>query len=59
MVFHYTVGKPGTLSGRISLASAQKAVTQATVEGLFFAGEMPNKLKHPVPPFGCFTEVEL
>ena len=46
MVFRYTASKPGALSGRISLASAQKAITQATDQGLFFAGEMPNQLKH-------------
>jgi len=46
MVFRYTASKPGTLSGRISLKSGQKAKTQATDQGLSFAGEMPNKLKH-------------
>ena len=46
MVFRYTATKPGALSGRISLRSGQKAKTQATEQGLSFAGEMPNKLKH-------------
>ncbi len=46
MVFRYTASKPGALSGRIRLVSAQKANTEATEQGLSFAGEMPNKLKH-------------
>jgi alpha-L-fucosidase 2 len=46
MVFHYTTSRPGTLSGRISLQSGQKAQTQADEQGLQFAGEMPNALKH-------------
>ncbi len=46
MVFRYTASKPGRLSGRINLQSAQEAKTQATEAGLTFAGEMPNQLKH-------------
>lgn len=46
MVFRYTASKPGAFSGRISLKSAQKAGTQAAEQGLSFAGEMPNHLKH-------------
>lgn len=46
MVFRYTASQPGALSGRISLVSAQKAQTRATDQSLWFAGEMPNKLKH-------------
>ena len=46
MVFRYRASKPGALSGRISLKSGQKSRTQATDQGLSFAGEMPNKLKH-------------
>ena len=46
MVFRYTANRPGALSGRISLTSAQAAKTQANEKGLFFAGEMPNQLRH-------------
>jgi alpha-L-fucosidase 2 len=46
MVFRYTADKPQKLSGRLALKSAQKAQTKATEQGLLFAGEMPNKLKH-------------
>lgn len=46
MVFRYSAGKTGALSGRISLVSGQKTKTQATEGGLVFAGEMPNQLKH-------------
>ena len=46
MVFRYTAGKPGALSGRISLVSGQQATTRADEHGLAFAGEMPNRLKH-------------
>ncbi len=46
MVFRYTAGKPGALTGRIALVSGQGAPCTATAAGLSFAGEMPNKLKH-------------
>lgn len=46
MVFRYTASSPGALSGRISLKSGQQAQTHANEQGLFFTGEMPNKLKH-------------
>jgi alpha-L-fucosidase 2 len=46
LVFRTTASRPAALSGRIRLASAQKARTQATADGLSFAGEMPNKLRH-------------
>ena len=46
MVFSYTASTPGALSGKITLASAQKAETRATEQGLSFSGEMPNRLKH-------------
>jgi alpha-L-fucosidase 2 len=46
IVFRYTASRPGALSGRIHLNSGQKAETQATGQGLLFAGEMPNNLKH-------------
>ena len=46
MVFRYTASAPAALSGKLSLASAQKAATRATADGLVFAGEMPNHLKH-------------
>ncbi|HNQ89105.1 MAG TPA: glycoside hydrolase N-terminal domain-containing protein [Verrucomicrobiota bacterium] len=46
MVFHYTASKPGMLSGRVSLKSGQGAKARATEEGLSFAGEMPNALRH-------------
>jgi hypothetical protein len=46
IVFRYTASKPATLSGTITLKSAQGAKTIATDESLSFAGEMPNKLKY-------------
>jgi alpha-L-fucosidase 2 len=46
MVFRYGASSPGALSGTIRLASAQKATTRAIENGLFFAGQMPNKLRH-------------
>ncbi len=46
LVFRYTAGRRGALSGRISLQSGQSARTQATDNSLWFAGEMPNHLKH-------------
>src|ERR1035437_6167464 len=46
MVFYYTASKKGTLSGTISLTSAQNTKSKATDNSLLFNGEMPNKLKH-------------
>jgi alpha-L-fucosidase 2 len=46
MVFEYKASKKGVFSGRISLASAQGAVSISTVNGLSFEGVMPNKLKY-------------
>ena len=46
LAFRYSADKPGTLTGKISLASAQGATTTASLTGLVFSGEMPNKLKH-------------
>ncbi|MEI7911714.1 MAG: glycoside hydrolase family 95 protein [Verrucomicrobiota bacterium] len=46
LAFRYSADKPGALTGKISLKSAQDAVTTATANNLVFSGEMPNKLKH-------------
>jgi alpha-L-fucosidase 2 len=46
LVFRYTASKPGALSGRIRLSSGQNAPTRAAAQGLAFAGQMPNQLKH-------------
>lgn len=46
MVFRYTAGQAGALSGRLGLVSGQQARTRADKHGLTFAGEMPNRLKH-------------
>ena len=46
MVFHYSASKKGTLSGTISLTSAQKVKSKTGENSLSFNGEMPNKLKH-------------
>lgn len=46
MVFNYTADKKKSLSGKISLRSAQKANTIVGENQLSFAGEMPNKLKY-------------
>lgn len=46
MVFRYTCSTKGVLSGKLSLTSAQGAVSTATEKGLSFTGEMPNKLKY-------------
>ncbi len=46
MAFRYGADKAGALSGRIQLKSGQAAKTVATEEGLSFAGQMPNTLKH-------------
>jgi len=46
MVFKYTASKKGALSGKLSLLSAQGALSIAGLEGLSFEGEMPNHLKY-------------
>jgi len=46
MVINYTSGKGKALSGKISLTSAQGAISTATEDGLTFSGEMPNQLKY-------------
>jgi len=46
MVFIYTSTKGKSLSGKISLNSAQGASTFATENGLGFSGEMPNQLEY-------------
>jgi alpha-L-fucosidase 2 len=45
MVFRYSAEK-GTLSGKITMSSAQGAKTIAGKDVLTFDGEMPNKLKY-------------
>lgn len=46
MVFHYTSSARQSLSGSISLKSAQGASTQAIDDGLVFNSQMPNSLKY-------------
>ncbi|MBS0027742.1 glycoside hydrolase family 95 protein [Chitinophaga sp. 22321] len=46
MVFRYTASKKGALSGKISMQSAQGAVSVANADGLGFMDEMPNHLKY-------------
>ncbi len=46
IVFRYTANKKGAFSGRVSLLSAQGAVSIASGNGLSFTGEMPNHLKY-------------
>ncbi len=46
MVFHYSSGNKGLLSGKISMNSAQRAKTVANDDMLSFESEMPNKLKY-------------
>ncbi|MCF3108192.1 glycoside hydrolase N-terminal domain-containing protein [Niabella sp. CC-SYL272] len=46
MVFRYTAGKGGKVSGRISLWSAQGAASVASGNLLQFSGTMPNQLKY-------------
>jgi alpha-L-fucosidase 2 len=62
LVFHYTADKPGSLSGRITLKSAQGAATSATTNSLRFAGVQPNTLRHAAElrliPGGGKTRVE-
>ncbi|PRZ25290.1 glycoside hydrolase family 95 protein [Flavobacterium granuli] len=46
LVFRYTTDKKGALSGKISLTSAQGAISKAKQNNIFFDGEMANKLKY-------------
>lgn len=46
MVFNYAADKGKAFSGKITLTSAQGALSKATENGLTFSGEMPNKLKY-------------
>ena len=46
IVFHYSSGNKGLLSGKISLSSAKGAVTVSGAGTLSFEGEMPNKLTY-------------
>ncbi len=46
MVFRYTAGKEGMLSGQIQISSAQGAKSIAGKNILMFSAEMPNKLKY-------------
>jgi len=46
MVFNYSADKGKAFSGKITLTSAQGALSKAIENGLTFSGEMPNKLKY-------------
>lgn len=47
IVFHYTADKKGALSGTLNLKPGQdKAVSKANSKGIFFSGEMANKLRY-------------
>ncbi|MCU7552209.1 glycoside hydrolase N-terminal domain-containing protein [Chitinophagaceae bacterium LB-8] len=46
LVFRYTANKKGTLSGKISMTSAQGAAIVAQNYALTFSGVMPNLLKY-------------
>lgn len=46
LVFRYTANKKGALSGKISLTSAQGAISRAKQNSIIFDGEMANKLKY-------------
>lgn len=46
MAFKYTASKKGAISGKLSLLSAQGALSIASSVGLSFAGEMPNHLQY-------------
>jgi alpha-L-fucosidase 2 len=46
MVFNFKADKNGSLSGEISLKSAQGAISVAIGQSLSFNDEMPNKLKY-------------
>ncbi len=62
VVFSYTTEKKKALSGKISLTSAQGAISVASANNLSFSGEMPNKLKYAaklqIIPKGGKTKVE-
>ncbi|WP_423126975.1 glycoside hydrolase family 95 protein [Gaoshiqia sp. Z1-71] len=62
MVFNYNSGNKKSLSGKISLISAQGAVSIATENSLVISGEMPNKLRYEaklqIIPKGGKTKVE-
>lgn len=46
MAFRYTASKKGALSGKVSMLSAQGALSTSSTDGLSFIGEMPNQLKY-------------
>jgi alpha-L-fucosidase 2 len=46
MVYRYSVSSKGTLSGTITLSSAQGAASVASGKSLSFEGIMPNQLKY-------------
>lgn len=46
IVFRYTASKKGAFSGKISMQSAQGAISTANGKELNFSGEMPNQLKY-------------
>jgi hypothetical protein len=46
MVFNFKADKRGAMAGKISMTSAQGAISIATSQSLSFGGEMPNKLKY-------------
>ncbi|UFH36910.1 glycoside hydrolase family 95 protein [Flavobacterium acetivorans] len=46
LVFRYTANKKGALSGKISLTSAQGAISKTKQNSIIFDGEMANKLKY-------------
>lgn len=46
MVFNFKADSKGTMSGEISLKSAQGAISVADARSISFNGEMPNKLKY-------------
>ena len=46
IVFRYSASKKKVLSGKISLSSAQGAMSKSTQNSIFFEGIMSNKLKY-------------
>ncbi len=46
IVFRYTASKKGALSGKVSMLSAQGALSTANLNGLSVDGQMPNDLKY-------------
>ncbi|MEJ5992927.1 glycoside hydrolase N-terminal domain-containing protein [Pedobacter sp. Du54] len=46
IVFKYKATKKAVLSGKLSMRSAQGALSTASTDGLSFSGEMPNQLKY-------------